>query len=69
MDTIIALLNTKNQIKKKTSNKITADKLDYFEKIILNNQSISDEDACMKLYGHKIKSAAYKSLKYRLEEK
>lgn len=69
MDTIIALLNTKNQIKKKSSNKITADKLDYFEKIILNNQSITDEDARMELYGHKIKSAAYKSLKYRLEEK
>ncbi len=69
MDTIIALLNTKNQIKKKSSNKITADKLDYFEKIVSNNQAMTDEDACMEIYGHKIKSATFKSLKYRLEEK
>lgn len=69
MEAINSLLNIKTIIKKKAPNNTSAEKLDYFEKIISENPLLTDEDACLKLYGHKIKSAAYKSLKYRLEEK
>ncbi len=69
MEAIHSLMSVKTIIKKKSPNNSSADKLDYFEYIITENPNLTDEEVCIKLYGHKIKSAAYKSLKYRLEEK
>ncbi|MEZ4909384.1 MAG: hypothetical protein R2774_00845 [Saprospiraceae bacterium] len=69
MNLISALYNLKSNLKKRRSDYRYSQKLSEFESILAENPEIDDTEACFKLYGTKKLSQAYKSLKFRLEEK
>ncbi|MBK6666998.1 MAG: hypothetical protein IPG48_12860 [Saprospiraceae bacterium] len=69
MDTIKALINVKKNLEKRRSDYKYSQKLDEFEMLLNENEDLDDQQACMILYGNKNITPAYKSLKYRMEEK
>lgn len=69
MEILSNLIKLKNDIDKRRSDYKYSQKLDEFEVLIQNNPQISDLEACYELYGKKNIINAYKSLKYRMEER
>ncbi len=69
LDTLYSLLQTKKTFHGGKTKKSDAEKLKYFENLLIQNPLLTDEEACQQIYGLKFKSSTYKSLKYRLEEK
>ncbi|HQV97955.1 MAG TPA: hypothetical protein PLE29_09840 [Saprospiraceae bacterium] len=69
MDTIKALINVKKNLEKRRSDYKYSQKLDEFEALLNENESLDDHQACLQIYGNKNITPAYKSLKYRMEEK
>ena len=69
MNLIASLYNLKSNLQKRRSDYKFSKKLSEFESILAENPEIDDKEACFKLYGTKNISQAYKSLKFRLEEK
>ncbi|MBK9733591.1 MAG: hypothetical protein IPO92_00955 [Saprospiraceae bacterium] len=69
METILALNELKKSLGIKNNTYEYSEKLKQFETLLNENSQLTDEIACKLLYEKKNKSQAYKSLKYRMEEK
>lgn len=69
METIIALLNIKKGLIQKRADFNFSQKLDEFEKLLMENEGLNDKEACQFLYKKKNLTSTYKSLKYRMEER
>jgi hypothetical protein len=69
MELIYALLQIKNNLLKKRGDNQISKKLDEFEKLINENDLLTDQDINSKIYDKKNLSPTYYSLKYRFEER
>lgn len=67
MDLIKALIKVKYNLKE--SDIGSSQKLDEFERLILENPNITADEVCLKIYGNVEKSSDFRVLKHRLEQK
>lgn len=69
MDLIIVLKELKETLSRRRNDTNHSKKLNEFESLISSTQSTDDYEYCMSLYKSKNLTKAYKSLKYRMEER
>ncbi|MGB4959117.1 MAG: tetratricopeptide repeat protein [Saprospiraceae bacterium] len=69
METLIALFRLKESLKDKRKDHRYSHKIAAFEALLKENDHITDKEVCQRIYKKPNITRAYRSLKYRVEEK